>query len=206
VQGKKGKIIFKCFIGLFIKKRNFVQESNSPTFLTAFFLFPPSPLNDTLRKELVRWSLWHEIDKYTQGDGCNVLMFFFLCSVDRASPYNLANETNLVHIFFSQLISSILFITSICFGPLQVYHQEELLYFMWHLALVFCLADCLVCRILYTRQSAVQNTSAKCHIKYSSSSWWWTWRGPKYLEVINNIEEIHWEKNCAPSWFHLKEC
>ena len=38
-----------------------------------------------------------------------------------------------------------------------------------------------------------------------SSSWWWTWRGPKHVQVINNINEIHWKKkNCAPSWLHLQ--
>jgi len=44
-----------------------------------------------------------------------------LYSVDHASLYNLVNEINLVH-SFSLCISSILFITSICFGPLQIHH------------------------------------------------------------------------------------
>jgi len=48
--------------------------------------------------------------------------------------------------------------------------------------------------ILHTRQSAIQNTSAKCHIKYSSSSRRWTWRGSKHAEVINNTNEVPWEK------------
>ena len=48
--------------------------------------------------------------------------------------------------------------------------------------------------ILLTRQSAIQKTSAKCHIKYHCSSWWWTWRDPKHVEVINNIDGIHWER------------
>jgi len=46
-----------------------------------------------------------------------------LRSVGRASAYYLVNENNLVHNILS--ISSILFITSTCFGPLQVHHQEE---------------------------------------------------------------------------------
>jgi hypothetical protein len=111
----------------------------------------------------------------------------------------LANETNLVHNFFWVYFINIIIIST-CFGPLQVHHQEELLYFMWHVALVFCIADCLVCRILRTRQSAIQNTSATCHIKYSSSSWWWTWRGRKHVEFINNIDEIHWEKILRSKW------
>jgi len=59
----------------------------------------------------------------------------------------LVNETNLVHyLFLVQVrILSILFITSTCFGPLQVRRQEEQLYLCdtWY---SFCIADCLVCR------------------------------------------------------------
>ena len=40
--------------------------------------------------------------------------------------------------------------------------------------------------------------------KYSYFSWWWTWRGPKHVEVINKIEEMYWEY-CAPNWFHLQK-
>ena len=40
--------------------------------------------------------------------------------------------------------------------------------------------------------------------KYSYSSWWWTWKSPKHVEVLNNIDETYW-KYCAPSWFHLLE-
>jgi len=57
----------------------------------------------------------------------DVELKIFLCSVDHASLYNLVNETNFVH-SFSHCISSVLFITSTCFGPLQVHHQEEELY------------------------------------------------------------------------------
>ena len=41
-------------------------------------------------------------------------------------------------------ISSILFITSTCSGPLQVHHQEEQLYVCDTWYLLFCIADCLV--------------------------------------------------------------
>jgi len=80
---------------------------------------------------------------------------------------------------------------------------------MWHLVSVFCIAECLVCllsvnSILHTRQSAIQNPSVNCHIKYSSSSWWWTWRGLKHVEVINNIDEIHWEKIVHQNGFIYK--
>jgi len=47
----------------------------------------------------------------------------FLCSVDRASLYNFANEIQ-PGAQYSQYISSVLFITSTCFGPLQVHLQE----------------------------------------------------------------------------------
>ena len=40
--------------------------------------------------------------------------------------------------------------------------------------------------------------------KYSYSSWWWTWRGPKHVEVINKIDKIYWGY-CAPNWFHLQD-
>jgi len=68
----------------------------------------------------------------------------FLRSVERASLYNLVNETNLVHCLFL-LYSSILFLTSTCFGPLQVHHQEERLYLCDTWYLLFCKVDCLVC-------------------------------------------------------------
>jgi len=58
----------------------------------------------------------------------------------------------------------------------------------------------LVLVILYTRQ----NNKYQVSHKYSCSSWWWTWRSPKHVEVINNIDELYWEY-CAPSWFHLQD-
>jgi hypothetical protein len=49
-----------------------------------------------------------------------------------------------------------------------------------------------------------QNNKYQVLHKYSYSSWWWTWRGPKHVEVINKIDEIYWVY-CAPSWFHLQD-
>jgi len=122
-----------------------------------------------------------------------------LCSVDRASLHNLVNETNLVH-SFCLCILSILFITSTCFRPIQVHHQEEQLYLCDTWYLLFCTADCLVCRmnsILHTRQSAIQTNKYQVSHKYSCSSWWWTWIGLKHVEVINKIDKIHRQKLCT---------
>ena len=58
--------------------------------------------------------------------------------------------------------------------------------------------------LLHTRQLAIQNNKIPVSHKYSYSSWQWTQRGPKHLEVINKIDEIYWEY-CAPSWFHLQD-
>jgi len=87
-----------------------------------------------------------------------------LCSVDRTSLYNLVNETNLVHNSFSVYFVNITGLSGTQDG------------------------------ILSTSQSATQKTSAKFHIKYSCSSWWWNWRGPKHVEIINNIDETQWER------------
>ena len=47
---------------------------------------------------------------------------------------------------YSQCISPILFITSKFFGPFEVHPQEEELYLSDICYLLFCIADCLVCR------------------------------------------------------------
>jgi len=111
---------------------------------------------------LLKWSSWVNFPSWS-----------FSCPIDRASLYNPVNETNLVHKFFSQCISSILFITCTCFEPLQVYHEEEKLYFMRHLALVVLyswLSGMQEHMLLHTRQSAIQNNEYQVSHKYSSSS------------------------------------
>ena len=63
------------------------------------------------------------------------------------------NEINLVHKVLS-IFSSILFITSTCFGPLQV-HQQENNCIYTTLGISFCcIASCLVCRINPAHQTA----------------------------------------------------
>jgi hypothetical protein len=91
-------------------------------------------------------------------------LFCFLCSVHRAAPYNHVNETNLVHNVFSVYFVNFIYI-----------------------------AGCVVCSILHFREPAIQNNKYQVPHKYSYSSWWWTWRGPKHIEVINKIDEIYWE-------------
>jgi hypothetical protein len=118
------------------------------------------------------------------------------------------NETNLVQNFFSVYFIKIIYKLYMLWTSPGT-STEGRTVFMWHLSHMFCIAGCLVYfwsvnSILHTRQSAIQNTSAKCHIKYSSSSWWLTWRGAKYVGVINNIDEIHWEKTVPQVGFIYK--
>jgi len=61
------------------------------------------------------------------------------------------------------------------FRTSQICHQEETLYLCDTWYLLFCIADCLVCRIEF--HPAYRTVSQK----YSCSSSWWTWRGPKYV-------------------------
>jgi len=66
----------------------------------------------------------------------------FLCFVDRASLYDLVNKTNLVHNLFLLFLS-----VSTCFGPLCAHHQEKQLCLCNTWFLLFCMDDCLVCRV-----------------------------------------------------------
>jgi hypothetical protein len=45
--------------------------------------------------------------------------YFFLCSINHASLYNLVNKANLVHNLFLVYLS-----ISTCFGRLYAHHQE----------------------------------------------------------------------------------
>jgi hypothetical protein len=69
---------------------------------------------------------------------------------------------------------------------------------------IFCMASCLMCRMKSSTSDSWPYGITKYQVsyKYSYSSWWWTWKGPKHVEVINKIDEIYWEY-CATSCFHL---
>jgi hypothetical protein len=67
----------------------------------------------------------------------------YLCYDDRASLYNLVNRTNLVHSLLPLVYSSI----STCFGRLWAQHKEKKLCFRDTWYLLFCVDDCLVCRV-----------------------------------------------------------
>ena len=73
---------------------------------------------------------------------CREYFVSFLCFVDRASLYNLVNKANLVH----NLLLVYLLIST-CFGRLWALHREKqlCLYDTWYL--LFCVDDCLVCRV-----------------------------------------------------------
>jgi hypothetical protein len=120
---------------------------------------------------------------------------FFLCSVDRASLYNIVNEIKLVHdlflVYFVNLIYNLYMFRS---SPSTSSGGTTV--FMRHLVLVIPyswlsgMQDGMHSS-LHTRQSAIQNNKYQVSHKYSCSSWWWTWRRPKHVKVINKIDEIH---------------
>jgi len=78
----------------------------------------------------------------------------FLCFVDRASLYNLVNETNLVHNLFLVYLS-----ISTCFGQVWAHHQEKQL----------CLCDTCYCYSVWMTVCIPDShphriTSNKCRI------------------------------------------
>jgi len=93
---------------------------------------------------------------------------YILRSVDRSSLYNLVNETNVLHnlflVYFVNFIYNLyMFRTSPC--PSSGAYAPAY-------------------------QTAIKNNKYQVSQKYSSSSWWWTWRGPEHVQVINKIDEI----------------
>ena len=66
----------------------------------------------------------------------------FLCFVDPAALYNLANKTNLVHNLFLVYLS-----ISTGFGRLCAHHQEKQLFLCDTWYLLFCVDECLLCRV-----------------------------------------------------------
>jgi hypothetical protein len=102
-----------------------------------------------------------------------------LCSVDRASLYNLVNKTNLVHNLFLVYLP-----ICTCFGWLWAHHQEKQLCFCNTWNLLFCVDNCLVCT-LHTRQSSTQNNKYQIAQNHSCFSWQWAHSCPKHVEIDN---------------------
>jgi len=98
---------------------------------------------------------------------------------------NLVNKTNFVHnLFVVYLYLSI----STCFGQLWAHHQEIKLCLCDTWYLLFCVDDCLVCRLdprsaLHTRQSSTQNNNYQVSHKHSFFSWWWAHSHLKHVEI-----------------------
>jgi len=78
-----------------------------------------------------------------------------LCIVDCAALYSLVNKTNLVHNLFLLYL-----LISTCFGRLLAHHQGKqlCLWNTWYL--LFCMDDCLVCRVHPAYQSSTQTLHA----------------------------------------------
>ena len=73
-----------------------------------------------------------------------------------------------------------------CFGRLWAHHQEKQLCFCDTCYLLFCVDDCLVCRVhstLHNTQSSIQNNKYRVSHKYSCFSWWWAHSRPKHVEI-----------------------
>jgi hypothetical protein len=99
-----------------------------------------------------------------------------LCSVDRASLYNLVNKANLVQNLFLVYLFLVYLSISTCFGRLCAHHQEKQLCLCDTWYLLFCTDDCLVCRVEF-------------HF-----SWWWAHSHPKHVE-INKYTKNKYTKN-----------
>jgi len=93
-------------------------------------------------------------------------LYFFLCFVNRASLYILVNKANSVRNLFLVYLS-----ISTCFRWLCAHHQEKQLCLCDTWYLLFCMDDCLICRV-HTRQHQVSH-------KYSCFSLWWAHSRPK---------------------------
>jgi len=102
--------------------------------------------------------MWEKKEPCTHQPSYDLLRF-----VDPASLYNLINKANLVHNLFLVYLS-----TFTCFGRLCAHHQEKQLCFCDTWYLLFCVDDCLVCRICippYIPDSHPHRiTSTKCRI------------------------------------------
>ena len=120
----------------------------------------------------------------------------YLFVVYLTTLYLLVNKANLVHNLFLVYLS-----ISTCFGRLCAHHQEKQLCFCDTCYLLFCVDDCLLCRVdwkrmeefqstLHNKQSSIQHNKYQVSHRYSCFSWWWAHSRPKHVEKINTLKEI----------------
>jgi len=88
-----------------------------------------------------------------------------LCFVDRASVSNLVNKANLMHNFSWNVYFFPLHVSG---DYVPIIRRNNYLCDAWYL--LFCVDDCLVCRVdstLHTRQSSTQSDKYQVSHKYS---------------------------------------
>ena len=153
---------------------------------------------------------------------CSLIFLTFntiLCSVYRASLYNLVNKANLVHnfsyyvYFFSVHVSGdyvpIISWNNCVFATLGTCYSVWMT--VWYAGAyapayqteLFCVILCgwlsamQEHMLLHTRQ----NSKYQVLQKYSSFSWWWAHSRLEHVEKINK----HTKKYCTPSWLYLQD-
>jgi hypothetical protein len=91
---------------------------------------------ENIQESLLR-GLW-EVGRLDDSN----LSYIILCFGDRASLYNLVDKANLVHNLFLEYLT-----ISTCLGRLCAHHQEKQMCLCntWHL--LFCVDECLICKV-----------------------------------------------------------
>ena len=104
----------------------------------------------------------------------------FLCFVHPASLYNLLNKANLVHNLFLVYLS-----ISTCFRRQCAHHQEKQLCLCDNWYLLFCVDDCLVCRVHPAYQTVIHRLNI-LRINYA----------PRWLYLQDGTSVLHFEGPC----------
>ena len=131
---------------------------------------------------------------------CHIyLCNFFLCFVPHAALYNLVNKTNLVHNLLLVYLFLVYLSISTCFRRPGAHHQEKQLCLCVTWYLLFCVDDCLVCRVRGSHPHRI--TSTECHTNTVVPS------DDGHIVAQNKYRSINILRvNCAPSWFYLQVC
>ena len=124
-----------------------------------------------------------------------------LCSVDRASLYNLVNKANVVHNLF--LIYLFLVNLSISmFRMTMCPSSGETTVFIRHLVLVILYG---LLTILYTRQSSIENNKYQVSNKHSCLSWWWAHSHPKHIEIDKYTKNKYIKNKLCTNLLYLQD-